>query len=65
MKLTEENESLKANDQKINLKIAHFDKISKIVEQSHLLNFMVESILIDKPESIEFLKTHVEEALGQ
>jgi hypothetical protein len=26
---------------------------------------MVESVLIDKPESIEFLKTHVEEALGQ
>ena len=26
---------------------------------------MAESALIDKPESIEFLKTHVEEALGQ
>ena len=64
---------MKANDQKINLKIAHFDKISKIVEESQLLkeeiriklNFMVESILIDKPESIQFLKKHVEEALGQ
>ena len=64
---------MKANDQKFNLKIAHFDKISKIVEESQLLkeeiriklNFMTESILIDKPESIEFLKKHVEEALGQ
>jgi hypothetical protein len=60
VKLNEENESLKANDQKINVKIAQFEKILWIK-----LNFMAESLLIDKPESIQFLKTHVEEALGQ
>ena len=60
MKLNEENETLKANDQNINVKIAQFEKILRIK-----LNFMAESLLIDKPESIQFLKTHVEEALGQ
>ena len=75
MKLTEQNESLKADVQKINLKNERFDKISKIVEENQQLkeqeelriklNFMTESALIDKPESIQFLKTHVEEALGQ
>jgi hypothetical protein len=37
LQLTEENESLKAKDQKNNLKIVHYDRFSKIVEDIHLL----------------------------